>query len=197
MVELDTRREHIGFTPFAGADWTLEFSVNPERVVVRDLEGDVVEERTDPRRSFADYDRNSKWDVPQTGYFIGYAIWNYLTEPFLLASPGVGTREIEPWEEGRETWRRLQVTFPNTITTHNPEQVFYFDEDGMQRRMDYAPDVNAGAPLAEYLSEPKTFGGIVVPTRSRIQRRGEDATADAIVDYITVDIQDVEYRPSS
>jgi hypothetical protein len=193
-VELDTRREHIGFTPFGGADWTLEFSGDPEHVVVRDLEGTVVEERTDPRASFAGYDMNSKWDIPQTGYFISYSIWNYLTEPFLFTYPGVEAHEIEPWEENGGTWRRLHVTFPRTIATHNPEQVFYFDDAGMQYRMDYEPAVNGNALVAHYTDEPRAFDGIVVPTRRRVRRRREDGTADTTVDYITIDIHHLEYR---
>jgi len=195
-VELDTHREHIGLTPFSGADWTLEFGVGPEHVVVKDLEGEVVDERTDPRASFAGFGVTSRWDLAQTGYFVGYALWNYLTEPFLLSYPGVEAREIEPWEENGQTWRRLHATFPESIATHHPEQVFYFDENGMQRRMDYAQQVNGNAPVAHYTAEPKTFGGIVVPTRRRVRRRLEDGTADTTTDYITIDIHSVEHRRS-
>jgi hypothetical protein len=195
-VELDTQRQHIALTPFGGADWDLELGVDPEHVAVTDSEGEVVEERTDPRASFAGYDVTSKWDVLQTGYFVSYAIWNYLTEPFLLSYPGVETREVEPWDENGETWRRLHVTFPTTIVTHNPEQVFYFDEAGMQRRMDYASEVNGDVPIAHYTEEPRTFDGIVVPTRRRARRRLEDGTADMTVDYITIDIHDVAYVAS-
>lgn len=190
-VELDTRREHIGFTPFVGADWTFEFSGDPEHVIVRDLEGAVVEERTDPRASFAGYDVNSKWDVLQTGFFIGDSIWNYLTEPFRLTYPGVEAHEIEPWEENGQTWRRLQATFPDGVAT-----VFYFDADGMQRRIDYEPAVNGSALVAQYTDQPKTFDGIVVPTRRRVRQRFEDGTADTTLDDISIDVHHVEYRAS-
>jgi hypothetical protein len=195
-VDLDARREHIGLTPFGGADWTLEFGAGPEHVVVRDVEGDVVEERTDPRASFTGLGVTSAWDLAQTGYFIGYALWNYLTEPFLLAYPGVDAHEIGPWEESGQTWRRLDVTFPDSIVTHSPQQVFYFDEGGAQRRMDYVVEVNGSAPVAHYTSEPKTFGGIVVPTRRRIGLRLEDGAVDTTIDRITIDIHNVEYRTS-
>lgn len=195
-VELDTRRQHIGFTPYAGAEWDLEFAVDPEHVVVTDGEDTVVDERTNPRASFAGYDVTSKWDVLQTGYFISYAIWNYLTEPFLLTYPGVEAQEIAPWEEDGETWRRLRVTFPESIATHSAVGVFYFDVEGMQRRMDYDPVVNGNAPTAHYTYEPRTFGGIVVPTRHRVRRRLEHGTADMAVDHITIDIHDVEHRTS-
>jgi hypothetical protein len=195
-VEADTRRERIGLTPFAAADWDLEFLVDPEHVIVTDASETVVDKRIDPRASFAGYDATARWDTLQTGYFISYALWNYLTEPFLLSYPGVEAREIDPWQESSETWGRLHVTFPRAIATHNPEQVFYFDESGMQRRMDYAPEVNGGAPIAHYSYDPRTFDGIVAPTRRRLRRRLADGTSDASAEYITIDIHHLQYHGS-
>jgi hypothetical protein len=195
-VELDARRQHIGFTPFGGSDWDLEFGIDPEHIAVTDSEDTVVEERTDPRNSFAGYGVSSRWDMLQSGYFISYAMWNYLTEPFLLGYPGVEAHEIGPWEESGETWRRLEITFPKVIATHSRVGIFYFDADGMQRRMDYEPMVNGNAPTTEYTYEPRTFDGIVVPTRRRIRQRLEDGAAKMSVDDITIDIHDVEQRTS-
>ena len=70
---------------------------------------------------------------------------NYLTTPYLFTYPGVQTREVEPWDEDGQTWRRLHVTFPDTIATHTAEQDFYYDSDAMLRRHDYTVDVNANA----------------------------------------------------
>ena len=72
-------------------------------------------------------------------YFTSAAVWNYLTEPFVFAQSGVEAREITPWTEGGQTWRRLAVKFPKTIANHNADQVFYYDDAYMQRRMDYSP----------------------------------------------------------
>jgi hypothetical protein len=47
------------------------------------------------------------------------------------------TKEIEPWQENGETWRRLKVTFPASIATHSAEQTFYFDQEGLLTRHDY------------------------------------------------------------
>ena len=193
-VEADTRQERIGLTPFAAADWDLEFSIDPEHVMVTDAEDTVVEERTDPRHSFARDEATSRWDTLQTGYFLGYALWNYLTEPFLLSYPGVQAHEIDPWEEGGESWRRLQVTFPSTVATHSTEQVFYFDDTGMQRRMDYTPDLDGKLLVAHYTDDPKTFDGIVAPTRRRVRRRLPDNTADSSVDHETIDIHHIDYH---
>lgn len=37
----------------------------------------------------------------QANYFMGYALWNYLTTPYLLSHPGVETTELEPWHDGQ------------------------------------------------------------------------------------------------
>ena len=47
----------------------------------------------------------------QLVYFAGYAMWTYLTTPFLFVMDGVATEELQPWHENGETWRRLKVTF--------------------------------------------------------------------------------------
>ena len=194
-VELDAHRQHIVFTPFTAPDRSSVFDVDPERiVVVHSTDGAEVERRDNPRASFAGFDASTPWDALQVGYFTGYAMWNYLTTPFLLTYPGVQAREIAPWQEGGETWRRLHVTFPPSIATHSTVGLFYFDADGMQRRMDYEPAVNGNLPAAHYTDEPKTFDGIVVPTRRRVRPRLADGTADMTVDYITIDIHDVEYH---
>jgi hypothetical protein len=193
-VDLDAQREHVVFTPLGQADRSSVFDVDPERIVVRAAEGAVVERRDDPRASFAGFDTRTRWDLLQVGYFTSYALWNYLTTPFMFTYPGVHAREIEPWQEHGETWRRLQVTFPPSIATHNPEQVFYYGADGMQRRMDYAPEVNGDALVAHYTDEARSFGGVVYPTRRRVFGRDPDGSANQSVAFITIDIDDVELR---
>jgi hypothetical protein len=51
----------------------------------------------------------TSWDPLHRAYFNGYALWTYLTTPFLLAMGGFTLREIEPWREGAETWRGLRA----------------------------------------------------------------------------------------
>ena len=151
-VTLDAHREHIEFTPFLAEDRTSVFDVDPERVTIRNRDGHVIEERTRPRDSFpSQFDPfATPWDAIQVAYFASAAMWNYLTEPFGFTYPGVQAREIEPWNEDGETWRRLAVTFPPSNANHNPDQVFYYDERFMLRRMDYSPEVTrqpADCPL--------------------------------------------------
>jgi hypothetical protein len=123
---------------------------------------------------------------------ISYATWMYLLEPFSLTLPGVGVREIEPWSEVGETWRRLEVTFPDETATHSTVQTYYFDADtGRQPRMDYSPDVNRNPLVAHYTSEHHDFGGLIVPTRRRVLIRNDGGVADKSFCPILLDVSEV------
>jgi hypothetical protein len=79
------------------------------------------------------------------------------------------------------------VHFPPNNANHNSDQVFYYDQNFMLRRMDYAPDVT-GSNIAHYTHDPKTFDKFVFPTRRRIYRRSDDGTADQRLAIITLDV---------
>jgi hypothetical protein len=192
-VTLDPHREHITFWPFSGPDRLTVLDVDPERVAIQTTGGHVIEERSNPRASFPlPFDPlTTRWDAIQLAYFTSAAVWNYLTEPFGLAYPGVVAHEIEPWDEGGERWRRLAVTFPTSNANHNPDQIFYFDASFMQRRMDYSPDVTSNPPIAHYTYHPKTFDRLVFPTRRRVVLHDGDGIADQRFVAITFDIETI------
>lgn len=170
---------------------TIEFDGAADRVAVRGP-GGVVDELSAPRASMAGFQGDTQWTPAQTGYFISYATWTYLLEPFLFTLPGVQAREIEPWSEVGETWRRLEVEFPDTVASHSRTQTYYIDADtGLQRRVDYSPDVNGNPLVAHYTTEHRTFGGLVVPTRRRVLLRREDGTAMQESAAILLDVSDV------
>ena len=56
--------------------------------------------------------------------------------------PGMKVSEIEPLQEGDETWKGLSVTFPSHIATHSAVQNFYFGKDNLIRRHDYHVDAD-------------------------------------------------------
>ena len=190
-LTIDTRRQHAVFTPWAAPGQTLTFDTGPERVTLQTADGQAIDSRTSPRSSYAGDDPSSPWDVLQVGYFLSYAMWNYLTIPFLLTYPGVQAREISPWQEDGQTWRGLHATFPASITTHSAEQVFYFGADGLLRRLDYTVEVNAGVRVAHYTEGYKTFDGLAFPTRRRVYRRNPGSTPDRSLAAITLDIHDI------
>src|SRR5689334_10055724 len=87
-VTVETQRQRTLISPFTSPDLTLEYdntlataldgtapTGSPQRVVLRDSTGEVVEERTDPRAAFVKMVRSSPWDALHLGYFIGYAMW--------------------------------------------------------------------------------------------------------------------------
>jgi hypothetical protein len=193
-VTIDPHREHITFAPFTGPDRMSLLELNPERVAITNLEGALVEQRINPRKSFpTDFDgASTPWDAVQVAYFTSAAVWNYLTGPFAFTYPGVEAAEIAPWsEDERNIWRRLAVKFPESIANHNADQVFYYDEKFMLRRMDYSPDVTGSPPVAHYTYDPKRFEGFVFPTRRRVLLHDANGVADQGFVPITIDVTDV------
>jgi hypothetical protein len=60
--------------------------------------------------------------------------------------------------------------------------------------MDYAPEVYGNHLAAHYTSDPKTFGGLVFPTRRRVYSRNPDGAADFNLAIITIDVHDIVIR---
>jgi hypothetical protein len=116
--EVDTTRERLTMD-FVGQDKRSIFE--PSRVVIQRGDGEVVESRDDPERSFDGHVIATPWDDIHVAYFSGEALWAYLTAPFLYTWPGFVTEEITSTQVGGETWRRLKVAFPDHIKTHTRE----------------------------------------------------------------------------
>ncbi len=55
----------------------------------------------------------------ELAYFVGTAMWTYLTQPFTFTLPGFETSELGRWEEKGEQWRRLHVRWPSYLATHS------------------------------------------------------------------------------
>ena len=117
----------------------------PQRVASETEDGRLLEARDDPRSAFDGQRWETPWDDLHVAYFSSYALWTYLTIPFLYTCPGFVTEELPPWHEDGETWRPLKATFPNSVASHTREQVSYFGEDGLLRRHEYTVDVMDGA----------------------------------------------------
>jgi hypothetical protein len=192
-VHLDTRRQHITFESFTrpGRVSTLDVDPRRERVEIRESSGALVEARENPRGSYPPYEGETPWDAVQVAYFASAATWIYLTTPFVFTYPGVRTHEIDPWTEDGQTWRRLAVTFPEGIATHNPDQVLYYDDAFRQRRMDHQPDVTGGTPVADYTHNPRMFEGFVFYTMRLVHLRGEDNVAHQDFAPIAIDLDQV------
>jgi hypothetical protein len=163
---IKTHEEHLSITPFT--DPTLRSVFVPKRLALETLNGALVEARDNPEAAFAGQTFADPWDKFHVAYFASEALWTYMTSPFLYTYPGFESREIEPWHEGGEVWRRLQVTFPDTIASHTKTQITHFGPDGLMRRHDYTVDILGGNPGANYTTNYKSFQEIRMPTTRRI-----------------------------
>lgn len=184
----------LTFAPFPGGS---KGAFEADRVTITRADGGD-DEREEARAAFSHLEFAAPWDDLHLLYFTGYAIWNYLLTPFLLTWPGFVVEEIEPWQEEGETWRRLRVEFPPDVPTHCPEQVFYFDEGGLLRRLDYSPEVVSPAspiPAAHYCYDHRDFSGLSVPTRRRVFRRLDDGTAAPDQVVVELEVKDLTLTP--
>ena len=162
VLTVDTRNEHVT-VDFPGQDRRANFE--PNRIVIETANGTLIEARDNPEETFAG---QTPWNDLQVIYFVGEALWTYLTTPFLYTCDGFTTEEIEPIEVGGETWRRLKVTFPDSVKSHTKEQISCFGPDGLLRRHDYTVDILGGATGLNYASDYRNVGGVIIPAKRRV-----------------------------
>ena len=191
-VSVDLRKEWASHRPFGQPDRRSSFQ--PDRVAIETSNGDVVEERANPRESFRRSQVRHSVGQPATGVLRRLCHVDLLNTPFLFALPGVKTEELESWQENGETWRRLKVTFPERIATHSTEQTFYFDRQGLLKRHDYQVDVAGGAAAAHYVSALTDVSGIVVPTKHTIVPRQPDGSSAPTPVVVSIDISEIEFK---
>lgn len=171
-VTVSLREEWSSLSPFGAPDWHADF--RPDRIAIETSTGAIIAERADPRASFTGHAMDTPWDPLQRAYFNGYAMWTYLTTPFLLTRSGFEVAEIAPWRESNETWRGLRAKFPPNVASHSTEQDFYSGEDYLLRRHDYHLDIAGGFAAAHYVSDIAEADGIRVPTRRRAYLRDDN-----------------------
>ncbi|MHA5052875.1 hypothetical protein [Streptomyces sp. SD15] len=186
---IDVQQQRLVFDGFTGPG--LRGLFTPDRVAIERQDGEIVAERNAPRDAFAGHGPDTPWDQLHALYFAAYALWNYLTAPYLLTRPGVVVEELEPWREADEDWRRLRARFPEALATHSTEQVFYYNAAGLLRRHDYAPDVLGGTPAAHFCEHHVRASGLVFPTHRFVVPVQEDGHAASEPILITIDLTDI------
>ncbi|MFE0516896.1 hypothetical protein ACFW2E_45385, partial [Streptomyces sp. NPDC058964] len=80
------------------------------------------------------------------------------------------------------------------IAPHCRVQFFYFGLAVLLRRHDYTPEVINAGPAAHYPSEYKEFDGIMVPTRRRVFRVGENGNVFRDTELVAIDIESVQFN---
>lgn len=190
-ASVETQRQRVEYAPFLERGQRGVYE--PARTAILAGDGEILEERESPRALFAGHSLATRWDAQNLLYFTGYAMWTYLTTPFLFKLPGFKVEELLPWEEDGETWRRLKVTFPPHIHSHSTEQVFYFDPVGLLRRQDYSVEIMGGTSSANYATDPKRIGGLVFPAKRRVYSKRADnrpilERVAVAIDFLRIDV---------
>ncbi len=126
-------------------------------------------------------------------YFNSYALWTYLTIPFLYTYPGFVTEEVATWQEEGEHWRALKVRFPDYIATHTREQTSYFGPDGLLRRHQYTVEVLGNAPGLNYASDYRDVSGVMVPTKRRVFSYDDEKRKIPEPLLIAIDIREIAF----
>ena len=146
--------------------------------------GALVEERTDPRPLFRKFRRQFRWDDLDLLYFSGYALWNYVTVPFVLLRDGY---VLEAKKENV-----LAVTFPDGVHTHCRHQRFVLDQRGLlQRHLYTAEPVGRWARSVHVASDHREFGGLIFPTKRRVYPRSLTGGRVPFPVLVSIDIDDV------
>ncbi|OKO68277.1 hypothetical protein AC629_42215 [Bradyrhizobium sp. NAS80.1] len=159
----------FAFHDYPRAGETSEL-IGDEQVRVVRQDGSVLAWRERPRSAFGGLRRHLFWDHLDFVYFGGYAMWNYLTTPFLFLREGFAFEERPPLRTAEGPWQRIRVTFPAVIPTHSRVQDFYFDGKHRLRRLDYTADVvGRWAHVAHMCDEYRDYDGLQVPTRRTVR----------------------------
>jgi hypothetical protein len=93
-------RQHVMFVPYPEPGRRGVFEGGAVRI--ESDRGEIIAERSDARHAFRGFRHQLWWDKLDVLYFCGYALWTYLTIPFILAEPGF---EAGSSSHGRKTAR--------------------------------------------------------------------------------------------
>jgi hypothetical protein len=189
-VVAQLHRQHL-VTHLIGKDRRTIFTSS--EVSIESESGIVEETRVDPATSFRGQSLDTPWDMLHVTYFASYALWSYLTVPFLYTYPGFVTEEIAPWAEDGERWRTLKVTFPDSIAGHTRNQISYFGPEGLLRRHEYTVDVLGGAPGLNYASDYRVANGLMVAHKRRVFAYDSEKRKVAEPLLVAIDIHEIEF----
>lgn len=191
-MQVATKFEWASVAPFGSPDLRTDFTAR--RIAIEKSDGTVVNERLTPAAHAEGKAVDAPWDLLDRAYFNGYALWTYLTTPFLFALPGLMVDEIQPWRESDETWRGLRVIFPPEVASHSKTQDFYFGPDLLLRRHDYYVEASGGFAAAQYVYEPATVQGITFATKRRAYMKDDRMFAIHEKLMVSIDISNLRLK---
>jgi hypothetical protein len=191
VVEGSTHSQQLEITGFSRAD--VRASYRPDWVSLEAQDPRGIVERHGSPEEFRRRLQSRTWDEFQLAHYCGYLIWNYMVTPFILADPDVETKERRRSGVPGEHLRRLEVTFPARVVTHATRQSFYFDREGLLRRLVYPAPHENDTHIAQMFSGHQRFSGVLVPTLCRLMSVGADGVPIANRTLLDLEIFDVYY----
>lgn len=191
VVEGSTQTQALEITGFARAD--LRALYRPDWIALEGQDGRRLEERQGSPEEFRRGLRSTTWDELQLAHYCGYLIWNHIATPFILADSDFETKELRR-NVRDEGLRRLRVVFPARVATHASAQTFYFDREGLLRRLDYPAAHDEHTQIAQMFSGHQRFSGILVPTLCRLLSIGAEGVPVAKPSLLDVEIFDVRFE---
>lgn len=188
-VTVSTDRQWASHEPFGTLASRSDFT--GRRIALLDAANQVLQERMQPRTSFEGHKLETPWDPLQLAFFAGCAMWTYLNTPFLLAWDGVVCEDAGTWTERGETWRKIEVRYPDSLEVFSNAQAIYVDSDNLVRRLDYDVEIAGNTAGAHYVGDYITVSGIRFPTRRRIYPRLPDGQAMPEPLVVSIDVNNI------
>ena len=192
VVEGSTQTQALEITGFARAD--LRALYRPDWVALEGQDGRRLIERQGSPEEFRSELQSTTWDELQLAHYCGYLIWNHIATPFILADPDFETKELRRNVARGESLRQLRVVFPARVATHGREQTFYFDREGLLRRLDYPAAHEEHTQIAQMFSGHQRFTGILVPTLCRLLSIGAEGAPVAKPSLLDIEIFDARFE---
>lgn len=191
VVEGSTHIQALDITGFACPEGRARY--RPDLVTVEGPNGRIRSQQATPAE-FRSGLRSALWNDIQLAHYCGYLIWNHIASPFIFTDPDFETKELRWRGEPAENLRRLRVAFPARVVTHAPSQTFYFDREGLLRRLDYKAGHADHLYIAQMFSGHQRFSGILVPTLCRLLTAGSDEVPIAKTPLLDLEIFDAKFE---
>jgi len=165
----------------------------PNHVQIRNANDVLVCERQEPRKQFRRWVKQFRWDKLDILYFAGYALWNYLSFPFVLDLPGVVVAEKE--SANAQASSQLVASFPLSVPTHSATQSFHLDASHLLVRHDYTADViGSWAHAANCCLASERVDGLRFYTRRKVYPLLRQRTVLSFPILVWIELDDIKVK---
>ncbi len=188
-AEGSTQAQSVRFIGMTGGEQSGSFA--PDTITIESPEGEVLRSWRNPTLGFPAVDAHTLADELHLVFFCRRRHLE-LSDDSIPPRPSRcrGGGAVALARECRNLAAPAGAIPPHLVTLA-PEQIFYFDENALQRRMDH--DL-FGMKVAHSSWAHDTFGGIVLPTLRRAQMLRPDGTVIAKPVLVDVEIFDAVFE---